>query len=774
MVENRRKLRLGLLFLLCLVLTSCNTEEKEEKDFVTIAILAKDKSHTLPLYLDSIEKQTWPKKNTYIYIRTNDNNDETAEILETWIQKVGSEYAKIYFDKSDIDPQLKQYAQHDWNTRRFAVLGAIRQESVRWAKEHDSHYFVADCDNFIIPETIEALHNTNLPVVAPLLQSGNESRYSNYHAAVDDNGYYADSPLYDMILYRQLSGLIELPVVHCTYFIQKDVLDDVLYDDHSYRYEYVIFSDNLRKRNIPQYIDNRKVYGWITFANDTSSLIHERWIHEWDGYLENFSAENIKSQDLEGKDRIIVVSPQAGMCNRFRVLASCDAMATQFGYEMRHTWNGREPLSPGEPEHRSEIKRTSFADYGQPPPEDTNIDFDLVLTEWPADSNWGRLQTTPTNCQDIRVTKNPWVVLSEFVKSSKPLPKRVFVQTSLASHDPENDEQENQLLRNRFYRKSNMVDFKREDPFTQTIGIHVRLGDHVRYHPEVFIDHEQLDPLIALIEKEGKRWRIFSDDPSIRSYYGLHNQTAPFEDWTALTCCDAIVGTPFSSFGYEAAVAAGIPYTDQRTPIGILTLINEMSQLGVDRYVLDKCHRKEGFFMDIGCADPMKNSNILLLQRNGWHGIAIDALPYSGWEMIKNTHFIQACLYSEADQEVSYIIPDNNHHFAGIVDYINRHAWVKTHGKPEYTTFKTRTIGDILADMVPQVPQTIDYLSVGTEGSEYEVLKTFPFEKYSCRYISLEHNFEEPKRSQINQLLTAKGYRRIHSVQWDDLYEKID
>ena len=47
-------------------------------EFVTIAILAKDKAHTLPLYLACIEAQTWPKKNTYLYIRTNNNNDETA------------------------------------------------------------------------------------------------------------------------------------------------------------------------------------------------------------------------------------------------------------------------------------------------------------------------------------------------------------------------------------------------------------------------------------------------------------------------------------------------------------------------------------------------------------------------------------------------------------------------------------------------------------------------------------------------------------------------
>src|SRR5262249_21251959 len=55
---------------------------------VTIAILAKDKAHTLPLYLTCLEKQTWPKEKTNLYIRTNNNNDNTVQILKEWVEKV--------------------------------------------------------------------------------------------------------------------------------------------------------------------------------------------------------------------------------------------------------------------------------------------------------------------------------------------------------------------------------------------------------------------------------------------------------------------------------------------------------------------------------------------------------------------------------------------------------------------------------------------------------------------------------------------------------------
>lgn len=235
-------------------------------EYVTIAILAKDKAHTLPLYLACIENQTWPADKTYLYIRTNNNNDETVHVLQNWVARVGTRYANIYFDDTDVDEPVQQFKQHEWNYTRFKVLGKIRQDSVDWAREHNSHYFVADCDNFICPDTIECMVKTNVSIVAPLLRCYENPYYSNYHDAIDCNGYYAPSTFYYDILEQRVRGIIEVPVVHCTYLIRYEVLDMVCYDDESARYEYVIFSHSARKRNIAQYIDNRKIYGYVSFA----------------------------------------------------------------------------------------------------------------------------------------------------------------------------------------------------------------------------------------------------------------------------------------------------------------------------------------------------------------------------------------------------------------------------------------------------------------------------------------------------------------------------
>ena len=72
-----------------------------------------------------------------------------------------------------------------------------------------------------------------------------------------------------------------MPVVHCTYLIRHEILDQMSYDDGSGRHEYVIFSENARKKGIPQYLDNRQVYGRITFAENKEDLDKEAWLCEF-------------------------------------------------------------------------------------------------------------------------------------------------------------------------------------------------------------------------------------------------------------------------------------------------------------------------------------------------------------------------------------------------------------------------------------------------------------------------------------------------------------
>ena len=239
---------------------------------LVIAILAKSKQHILPIYLDSLLAQTCLSSDTIFYIRTNDNKDETSEVLREWYNKWKWKY-KMVFDDSSVDPNLIQMENHDWTPSRFAILAKIRQKSIEFAIHEGADYFVADADNIIHPETIHVLRNSGLEVVAPLLHNADPiSMYSNFHSSIDADGYFINDDEYQKILYRVTKGLIQVPVVHCTYFIRHEALKYVNYIDETPRHEYVVFSDFLRKAEIPQYIDNRRVYGFVSFSVNENEL----------------------------------------------------------------------------------------------------------------------------------------------------------------------------------------------------------------------------------------------------------------------------------------------------------------------------------------------------------------------------------------------------------------------------------------------------------------------------------------------------------------------
>lgn len=232
---------------------------------VLVAILAKQMEPALPLYLECLEALDYPKSSIVLYIRTNNNTDGTERLLREWVARAGHLYAHVEFDASDVPEQVQRFGLHEWNTPRLQVLKRIRNESLRRAVEHGcDFYFTADVDNFIRPCTLRELVALDLPIVAPFLRSIEPGHhYSNYHAEIDQSGYYVECDQYHWVLNRWVRGLIEMPVVHCTYLVRADVIPLLSYEDATERYDYVVFSDSARRYGVVQYLDNRQVYGYL-------------------------------------------------------------------------------------------------------------------------------------------------------------------------------------------------------------------------------------------------------------------------------------------------------------------------------------------------------------------------------------------------------------------------------------------------------------------------------------------------------------------------------
>ena len=240
---------------------------------VFIAILAKNKQYVLPLFLSRLLDLDYPKASICLYMRSNNNTDNTVGILEDFVLKNRSKYREVITDFSNVPEKVEAYGEHEWNSVRFGVLARIRQKSMdlSYSKGY-SYYFVIDCDNFITPQTLKYLINANVDVVGPLLHNLDErgNMYSNYHHCADVNGYFRHCEHYNGVYHRapEYTGIIPVDVIHCTYLIKHDVIPMLSYSDGSPDYEYVIFSRSCRSNNIQQYIDNRYNYGILTFQGE--------------------------------------------------------------------------------------------------------------------------------------------------------------------------------------------------------------------------------------------------------------------------------------------------------------------------------------------------------------------------------------------------------------------------------------------------------------------------------------------------------------------------
>ena len=105
----------------------------------------------------------------------------------------------------------------------------------------------------------------------------------------------------------------------------------------------------------------------------------------------------------------------------------------------------------------------------------------------------------------------------------------------------------------------------------------------------------------------------------------------------------------------------------------------------------------------------------------------------------------------------------------GIDEHIEQHK-VEGAASP-IVELTTTTLGDVLDRA--NAPSFIHYISIDTEGSEFDILMALPFSEYAVGAISVEHNGEEPKRQQIRTLLEANGYRFEREQLVDDWYVPV-
>ncbi len=187
------------------------------------------------------------------------------------------------------------------------------------------------------------------------------------------------------------------------------------------------------------------------------------------------------------------------------------------------------------------------------------------------------------------------------------------------------------------------------------------------------------------------------------------------------------------------------------------------SEIGQDKWVAEAIFPDvhDGVFLDVGSGHGQIGSNTRALEDRGWTGICVDPFPTA---MAGRTcQMITDVVSNEAGRKVLFHTHDG---LGGIADTLGK--WKGEASKAPAVEMTTTTLGEVLARA--KAPAFIHFLSLDIEGAELDALRGLPFDQYRFGAMAIEHNEEEPKRTEIIAFLEARGYRRVHTYQQDDFF----
>ena len=172
---------------------------------------------------------------------------------------------------------------------------------------------------------------------------------------------------------------------------------------------------------------------------------------------------------------------------------------------------------------------------------------------------------------------------------------------------------------------------------------------------------------------------------------------------------------------------------------------------GVDLLILNIFkNQKKGYYLDIGCAHPIKNNNTYLLYKKGWNGVNID-LDKENIDLFNS--------YRKRDFNVTAAVSDKEgeadlyfyHNKSALNTISKQNADFQKAKVSSIRKIKTQEINKILENS-PYKDKKIDFLSIDVEGSELSILKNFDFKKYSPKVIVVEYLDLSLKKLEIKNL----------------------
>ena len=172
-------------------------------------------------------------------------------------------------------------------------------------------------------------------------------------------------------------------------------------------------------------------------------------------------------------------------------------------------------------------------------------------------------------------------------------------------------------------------------------------------------------------------------------------------------------------------------------------------------------------FLEFGATNGLDISNSYTLESSfNWKGVLSEPSPQ--WHEAlkknrKNSKIITKCIWKETGKKLDFFMSDFGS-LSTIKDFVESDKIsIPTNTEIRLKSGKTISVETIsLNDVIKEYFNSIcpSYISIDTEGSEYEILKAFDLDNFRPKVFTIEHNHTE-NETKIDEHLITNGYVRI-------------
>lgn len=158
----------------------------------------------------------------------------------------------------------------------------------------------------------------------------------------------------------------------------------------------------------------------------------------------------------------------------------------------------------------------------------------------------------------------------------------------------------------------------------------------------------------------------------------------------------------------------------------------------------------------------------------GWGGIVIEPSPeiYNSLTKNRSCTKLNCCVSSVARKEKIRVITGYPEMLSGLVEnyhprYLER---IENEIREKGGGFEDIEINCVTLNSILENDHIYDigYISIDIEGGEYEILKSFDFNKFRVSIFSVENNYKDYR---ISKLMKKKGYFLL-AILGDEFYIK--